>query len=214
MADLAPEDLRQVHEDRKKTQRETYRKIYLQCCDKIKKVNKGFYAKNTTYHVPVMLWGHPMYKMEECLIYMRYRLKKKGIKTRFNYPNVLFISWENLVNNKLAIEDLAIKDEHRSKTNDYIEDDRDVPRWDRKLVSEKNEKEIKEQRYREDVRRKHRKKRRLEEREEEEDRHQRHKQEEIEDIIHRKNKQALLAIEYGLDQDRPKKKVLQINTLE
>lgn len=212
MADLAPEDLRQVHEDRKKTQRDTYRKIYLQCCDKIKKMNKGFYAKETTYHVPVMLWGHPLYNMEECLIYMRWRLKKKGIKTQFNYPNVLRISWQNLVDSKMPIEELAEKDEFRSKKNDYIEGDFNAPRWDRQLISEKNEKEIDEQRYREDVRRKRHKEKRLREREEEEEQHQRHKQEEIEDIIHQKNKQALLAIEYGLDNEKPRKKILQINT--
>lgn len=212
MTDLAPEDLRQVHEDRKKTQRETYRKIYLQCCDKIKKMNKGFYAKQTTYHVPVMLWGHPLYNMEECLIYMRWRLKKKGIHTQFKYPNVLRISWQNLVDSKLPIEELAERDEHRSKKNDYIEGDSGIPRWDKQIISEKNEKEIEEQRYREDVRRKRHKEKKLQQEEEEEDRHQRHKQEEIEDIIHRKNKQALLAIEYGLDYEKPKKKILQINT--
>ena len=210
MTDLAPEDLRQVHEDRKKAQRETYRKIYLQCCDKIKKMNKGFYAKHTTYHVPVMMWGHPLYNMEECLIYVQWRLKKKGIKTKFNYPNILHISWENVVDNKLTIEKIADKDEKYSRTHDYIEDRPKTIRWDRRLINEKNEKEIEEQRYRQDVRRKRHKERRFREREEAEERHQRHRQEEIEEIIHRKNKQALLAIEYGLEYDKPKRKVLQI----
>lgn len=210
MTDIAPGDLWQVHEDRKKAQRDTYKKIYLQCCDKIKKFNKGFYAKHTTYHVPVMMWGHPLYNMEECLIYVRWRLKKKGIVTKFRYPNILHISWENIVNNKLpTIENIADKDEKFSKENDYIEVE-NVPRWDRKLISEKNEKELEEQRHRQDVRKQRHKEKIYRQREKEEDIHQKNRQEEIEDIIHRKNKQALLAIEYGLDYDKPKKKILQI----
>jgi hypothetical protein len=64
--------------------------------------------------------------------------------------------------------------------------------------------------YRDDYR-KHRRRHEREKREErEEEKDQRHRQEEIEDIIHKKNQEALLALEYGIEYDKPKKKILQI----
>lgn len=208
--DISTSELKQVHEDRKKAQRETYRKIYLQVCDKIDKVNKQFYVKNCTYHIPVMMWGLPLYKMEECLIYIRWRLKKKGIVTKFTYPNLLYISWEKIVDSKAStIEKIAEKDEEKSRKHEYVED---PIRWDNKIIDEKNDRTIEERKYREEYRRRRRKRHRLQREEREQERYQRHKQEEIEEIIRNKNKQALYELEYGSDTDRPKKKILQITT--
>jgi len=208
MDDLSALDLKEVHENRKKAQRDTYKKIYLQVCEKIRKVNRQFYIKTCTYHVPVMMWGLPLYNMEECLIYIQWRLKKKGLQTRFTYPNLLHISWEKVVNTNTTIEKIAEKDEERSKDNEYVEE----IRWDRKLIDEKNERTIEEQKEREEYRKYHRKRLRQKHEEHEEERNQRHRQEEIEEIIQHKNKQALIALEYGLDTEKPRKKVLQITS--
>jgi hypothetical protein len=146
--------------------------------------------------------------MEECLIYIQWRLKKKGLQTSFTYPNLLNISWEKAVNTDMSIEKIAQFDEEKSKRNEYI--DEDIIRWDQKIISEKNDKTIDDQKYRDDYR-KHRRRHEREKREErEEEKDQRHRQEEIEDIIHKKNQEALLALEYGIEYDKPKKKILQI----
>lgn len=206
MDDLSASSLKQVHEDRKKAQRDTYKKIYLQVCEKIRKVNKQFYIKNCNFYIPPAIWGLPLYKMEECLIYIRWRLKKKGIETSFKYPNLLQISWEKVVNTRITIETIAEDDEERSKDNEYVEE----IRWDHKLIDEKNEDTLEEQKRREEYRREHNRRSRLKREEHYLEENQRHKQEEIEDIIQRKNKQALRQLEYGISDDKPKRKVLQI----
>jgi hypothetical protein len=137
MSDLCVDDLISVHENRKKAQKETYKKIYHLVCAKVDKVNKQYYIKKCSYHVPVMMWGLPLYKMEECLIYIQWRLKKKGLQTSFTYPNLLNISWEKAVNTDMSIEKIAQFDEEKSKRNEYI--DEDIIRWDQKIISEKNE---------------------------------------------------------------------------
>jgi hypothetical protein len=206
MSDICVDDLREVHENRKKAQRDIYKKIYVLVCQKINKINRLYYIKKCTYYVPVMMWGLPLYRMEDCLIYTRWRLKKKGIQTRFTYPNLLEISWEKAVDTDMTIEGIAEKDEEKSKENEYVE----PIRWDQKIISEKNEQTLEEQKYRDDLRR-HRRRHKKDQHEEKEiERDQRHRQEEIEDIIHHKNQQALLALEYGFDTHKPKTKVLQI----
>jgi hypothetical protein len=208
MDDLSASALKQVHEDRKKCQRDTYKRIYLQVCDKIRKVNKQFYVKSCKYFIPVLIWGYPLYKLHECLIYIRWRLKKKGIQTNFTYPNALYISWEKVVDTRTTIETIAEDDEERSKDNEYVEE----IRWDRRLIDEKNEKTLEEQKRREEYRREHHRRSRLKREEHYQEENQRHRQEEIEEIIKRKNKQALIALEYGLDDVKPKRKVLQITS--
>jgi len=208
MNDLSATSLKQVHEDRKKAQRDTYKKIYLQVCEKIQKVNKQFYIKNCTYHIPVMMWGLPLYNMEECLIYVQWRLKKKGLQTSFTYPNLLSISWAKVVNSRDTIENIAENDEERSKDNEYVEE----IRWDHRLTNEKNERSFEMQRKREEYRRHQNRLSRLKREEHHQEESQRHRQEEIEEIIQRKNKQALIALEYGIQDDKPKRKVLQITS--
>jgi hypothetical protein len=211
IADISTSSLKRVHEDRKKAQRNTYKKIYLQICEKIRKVNKQFYMQHCTYHVPVMMWGLPLYKMEECLIYVRWRLKKKSIQTKFVYPNTLYISWENIVE-ETSIENVAKKDEEYSKDHSRSSHSSHTSRWDHRLIDEKNDQTIEDQKLREDFHRKDRRRQRKKREERDYARRQRHKQEEIEEIIKRKNKQALLALEFGLEDDKPKTKVLQITT--
>ena len=205
--DLSAEDLKEVHDNRKKIQKNTYKKIYLQVCDKILKMNKQFYVKNCTYHVPIVMWGLPLYNMEECLVYIRWRLRKKGIHTKFEYPNLLRISWEKVVDTNLSIENIANEDEENSKINGYNEE----LRWDHKIVQEKNERTLEQQRYREDQRRYKQEQTVIKREDREREKQQRNRQEEIEAIIQKKNHQALLAIEYGLTEEKPKKKVLLIN---
>lgn len=45
------------------------------------------------YQVPQFLFGHPTYKLSECIEYLEKKLKSNNYDIVFYEPNVLVISW-------------------------------------------------------------------------------------------------------------------------
>lgn len=77
-----------------------YNKILQKVYNKIELINK---RKKTEliYEVPNYIFGYPLYDTRTCIVFIISSLRKKGFYVKFNYPNILFISWKFLVNNNI-----------------------------------------------------------------------------------------------------------------
>jgi len=79
---------------------DVYNKILKKVYNKIEIINK---RKKTEllYEIPNYIFGYPLYDNRTCIVFIISSLRKKGFFVKFNYPNILFISWKNLINNNL-----------------------------------------------------------------------------------------------------------------
>jgi len=79
---------------------DVYNKILKKVYNKIEIINK---RKKTEllYEIQNYIFGYPLYDNRTCIVFIISSLRKKGFFVKFNYPNILFISWKNLINNNL-----------------------------------------------------------------------------------------------------------------
>ena len=77
--------------------------ILVQIHNKIKlnSKNKTFYC---THQIPEFLIGKPLYKVEELRKYLIDSLKRDKFDVLYIHPNLLFVSWERLKNNKRSVK--------------------------------------------------------------------------------------------------------------
>ena len=77
--------------------------ILVQIHNKIKlnSKNKTFYC---THQIPEFLIGKPLYKVEDLRKYLIDSLKRDKFDVLYIHPNLLFISWERLKNNKRSVK--------------------------------------------------------------------------------------------------------------
>lgn len=100
---MADFDISKLIEDQHNIQQkklDVYNKILGKVFNKIELVNK---RKKTDliYEVPNYIFGYPLYDNRTCLVFIISSLRKKGLYVKFNYPNILFISWKYLVANSI-----------------------------------------------------------------------------------------------------------------
>lgn len=119
---------------------DVYNKILNKIYNKIKLVNK---RKKTDliYEIPNYIFGFPLYNNRTCLVFIISSMRKKGFLVKFNFPNILYISWDNLVktnlkkitsdlmktnNNNLEVHNKTKKiDKHFNKLNKNLMSDLD-----------------------------------------------------------------------------------------
>ena len=94
--------------------------ILVQIHNKIKlnSKNKIFYC---THQIPEFLIGKPLYKVEDLRKYLIDSLKRDKFDVLYIHPNLLFISWERLKNNKRSVKK-SIPDNNNNifkKIDDY-----------------------------------------------------------------------------------------------
>jgi len=77
--------------------------ILVQIHNKIKlnSKNKTFYC---THQIPEFLIGKPLYKVEDLRKYLIDSLKRDKFDVLYIHPNLLFISWDRLKNNKRSVK--------------------------------------------------------------------------------------------------------------
>ena len=77
--------------------------ILVQIHNKIKlnSKNKTFYC---THQIPEFLIGKPLYKIEDLRKYLIDSLKRDKFDVLYIHPNLLFISWDRLKNNKRSVK--------------------------------------------------------------------------------------------------------------
>tara|TARA_B100001287_G_C22497808_1_gene442077 strand:- start:59 stop:607 length:549 start_codon:yes stop_codon:yes gene_type:complete len=83
----------------------TYKKVLNRIHTKIKTTTRM--ARNMQhcwYTIPEVLLGAPHYDQPECIRYVIEQLEDNGFITRYNHPNVLFISWNHWVPNHVRNE--------------------------------------------------------------------------------------------------------------
>lgn len=79
---------------------DVYNKILKKVYNKIELINK---RKKTEliYEVPNYIFGYPLYDNRTCMVFIISSLRKKGFYVKFNFPNILFISWKSLISNNI-----------------------------------------------------------------------------------------------------------------
>ena len=79
---------------------DVYNKILNKIYNKIKIVNK---RKKTDliYEIPNYIFGFPLYNNRTCTVFIISSMRKKGFHIKFNFPNILYISWNELVKTNL-----------------------------------------------------------------------------------------------------------------
>ena len=77
-----------------------YNKILKKVYNKVELINK---RKKTEliYEVPNYIFGYPLYDNRTCIVFIISSLRKKNFYVKFNFPNILFISWKNIVQTSL-----------------------------------------------------------------------------------------------------------------
>lgn len=114
-------DISKLIEDQHNIQQkklDVYNKILTKVFNKIELVNK---RKKTEliYEVPNYIFGYPLYDNRTCLVFVISSLRKKGFYVKFNFPNILFISWKYLVTNSIknVTYNLMKKNDDTNKIN-------------------------------------------------------------------------------------------------
>lgn len=91
MIDL--KDLQKFHQKKEKVKKESYRKILKACHKKIVLVSQTG-AYECWYVVPEVVFGLPVYDIEECSKYIYKKLVKNGLLVEHYSPNFLYICWD------------------------------------------------------------------------------------------------------------------------
>ena len=92
MSDITASDLNKSKEEKNLKRNSIYRKILEKCLIKIQKVN-NMNNNQMVYEVPGFLFGSPLYKYEDCVIYLENKLKKEILKLKKINDTALLISW-------------------------------------------------------------------------------------------------------------------------
>jgi hypothetical protein len=93
------DELHRINEIRAKERISTYEKVLQKCHERIKTISKK--PKNNMfcfYIVPNIIFGVPLYDVNECIIYIVNCLIKNGFNVVYTHPNLIYISWFNKSN--------------------------------------------------------------------------------------------------------------------
>ena len=94
--------------------------ILVQIHNKIK-----YHSKNKTFFcttaIPEFLIGKPLYKIEDLRKYLMDSLKRDKFDVLYIHPNLLFVSWERLKNNKRSVKKIVTNNNSNNfkKIDDY-----------------------------------------------------------------------------------------------
>ena len=81
--------------------------------------NKWFYC---TFSIPEFIIGKPLYHVEDLKKYLIDSLKRDKFDVLYIHPNLLFISWERLKNNKRSVKKVVSNNNNSDnfkKIDDY-----------------------------------------------------------------------------------------------
>lgn len=107
------EKLVKERQDELNKTKEAYKQILNTCLEKIKFLNTVD-KTDFVYTIPVSYYGHRKYNTVECLKYIEKKLRKKYFDTLIISNLEIFISWENIEENKY-IENKIKKESNEMK---------------------------------------------------------------------------------------------------
>lgn len=96
-----------------------YEKILFKIYNKIKVVNKKKKFQ-LCYEVPNYLFGYALYDVKTCIVFIMVALRKKQMVVKYINPNILVISWENLLKksyNKMINQEIRMPSSNKSKSS-------------------------------------------------------------------------------------------------
>ena len=83
-------------------------------------------SKNTTFYcthqIPEFLIGKPLYKVEDLRKYLIDSLKRDKFDVLYIHPNLLFVSWERLKNNKRSVKRVVSNNNNSNNNFKKIDD--------------------------------------------------------------------------------------------
>ena len=85
--------LRSEVEDRENNKLKIYEKILDMCYKKILNTNKQNNDYSCTFIVPNVVFGLPLYNIEDCIIFIMNKLVEKGFEIYFALPTSIHIYW-------------------------------------------------------------------------------------------------------------------------
>jgi len=86
-------DLIKEQNKRNELKKKTYKKIYRKVEKKILMAS-SVNAYYCSYEIPNFILGLPLYSPEDCIKYLKEKLKKDGFKVKDYSQNIIIISWE------------------------------------------------------------------------------------------------------------------------
>ena len=92
MTDITAKDLKKTNEEKNLKRNTIYRKILVKCLLKIQKIN-NMNHNEIVYEVPGFLYGCPLYKYDDCVIYLENKLQKREFKVKKLNDITLHVSW-------------------------------------------------------------------------------------------------------------------------
>ena len=71
-----------------------YNEVLTKCHHRIKLTAKNYPDNCYCYYtIPKIIYGIPLYNLEECLRYIMNKLIENGFKVYYTHPNLLYITW-------------------------------------------------------------------------------------------------------------------------
>ena len=77
-----------------------YKKVLLQINKRISVASRIFQYQ-CVYHVPCIVSGKLIPDQKECICFLLFKLRRDGIQCEYTSPNILHVSWEKIVKQKL-----------------------------------------------------------------------------------------------------------------
>ena len=86
-------DIQQRQNNKDRYRLQVYKRLLERCYVKIKSASDNE-EKFCLYRVPEFVFGEPIYKLPECILFIITNLKNSGFLIKYYKPNVIYITWK------------------------------------------------------------------------------------------------------------------------
>jgi len=93
---LKIDELKKLNKKREELKLEPYKKIFEMICNKIVEASSILNQEYCIYQVPEILFGYSLYEIDDCCIWLKKKILKKGISSvDILERNILVIKWNH-----------------------------------------------------------------------------------------------------------------------
>jgi len=116
-------ELHQERQERIDRKHSIYEEVLKKCHHRIKLTAKqNPYDCMCYFVIPKVIYGIPLYNLEQCITYLYTNLTKNGFKLFYTHPNLLIISWvesknDNKISNKIPYSNILLKKNDENNIN-------------------------------------------------------------------------------------------------
>jgi len=117
---ISVQDIQKDHEEKTRQRLEIYKKLLDRCFKYIKNCADQEQTR-CFFRVPQIMWGLPIYKMQQCMEFMMMKLKEKGFKcSQIQKTNTIYISWNLRKPNMKLLEYRPASEQPARITSQYV----------------------------------------------------------------------------------------------